>query len=80
MPLDIIRNDITKTEIDVIVNTANTHLQSGGGVCGAIFAAAGSDKLQAECNNISFCEVGRAVITDGYNLPTIAFAISLELT
>lgn len=68
MPLEIVRNDITKMRVDAIVNTANSRLEQGGGVCGAIFATAGVDKLQTECNLIEHCEVGRAVITDGYDL------------
>jgi O-acetyl-ADP-ribose deacetylase (regulator of RNase III) len=69
MPLKIIRNDITKMEVDAIVNAANTALRMGGGVCGAIFSAAGADELQAECNRIGGCNVGEAVITGGYRLP-----------
>ena len=69
MPFEIIRNDITKMTVDIIVNAANTGLKMGGGVCGAIFAAAGADKLQAECDQIGGCAVGEAVITDGYQLP-----------
>ena len=69
MPLEIIRNDITKMKVDAIVNAANSSLQQGGGVCGAIFSAAGADALQAECNSIGSCGVGAAVITDGYALP-----------
>ncbi|MDO4563499.1 MAG: macro domain-containing protein [Clostridia bacterium] len=68
MPFNIIRNDITKLEVDVIVNAANSRLKAGGGVCGAIFSAAGAEKLQEECDKIGFCEVGGAVITKGYNL------------
>lgn len=69
MPLEIVRNDITKMDVDVIVNAANTHLQQGGGVCGAIFSAAGPTELQAACNEIGRCPVGEAVLTDGFNLP-----------
>lgn len=68
MPFNIIRNDITKMKVDVIVNAANSHLQMGGGVCGAIFRAAGDIELQRECNSIGYCPVGEAVITNGYKL------------
>lgn len=47
MPYSIIRNDITKIKVDAIVNAANTKFQMGGSVCGAIFNAAGADRLQA---------------------------------
>lgn len=69
MPFEIIRNDITKMHVDAIVNAANNRLQKGGGVCGAIFEAAGDVALQEVCNKIGRCEVGGAVITDGFNLP-----------
>jgi len=69
MPLEIVRNDITKMEVDTIVNAANTQLQRGGGVCGAIFEAAGAELLQFECDTLAPCPVGQAVITLGYNLP-----------
>jgi O-acetyl-ADP-ribose deacetylase len=69
MPLIIMRNDITKMKVDAIVNAANIALKAGGGVCGAIFSAAGNDRLQEECDNIGKCNVGGAVITNGYNLP-----------
>ncbi len=68
MPFEIIRNDITKMNVDVIVNAANTRLKMGGGVCGAIFIAAGSEDLQRECDSIGGCDVGEAVITKGYAL------------
>ena len=48
MSLQIIKNDITKMDVDVIVNAANSALKMGGGVCGAIFKAAGVKELQAE--------------------------------
>lgn len=69
MPLEIIRQDLTKMEVNAIVNAANTQLQQGGGVCGAIFAAAGAERLQAECNTLAPCPVGQAVLTQGYALP-----------
>lgn len=69
MSLQIIRNDITKMNVDAIVNAANSALQMGGGVCGAIFKAAGVEELRAECDLIGHCNVGDAVITKGYNLP-----------
>lgn len=69
MPFQIVRNDITKMKVDAIVNAANSALQMGGGVCGAIFRAAGPNDLQKACNQIGQCAVGEAVITDGFNLP-----------
>lgn len=69
MPLRIVRNDITKMKTDAIVNAANSELRKGGGVCGAIFAAAGADQLEAECCSIGHCDTGDAVITGGYGLP-----------
>lgn len=69
MPLVIVRDDITKVHADAIVNAANNELRMGGGVCGAIFRAAGPEALQEACDAIGYCETGQAVITDGYNLP-----------
>ena len=68
MPLTIVRNDITKLNVDAIVNAANTQLQMGGGVCGAIFSAAGANQLQAACDNLAPIQTGEAVITKGYGL------------
>ncbi|MEH7098045.1 macro domain-containing protein [Neobacillus vireti] len=68
MPLEMVRHDITKMNVDVIVNAANTGLRMGGGVCGAIFSAAGARELQAACDQIGGCQTGEAVITDGFNL------------
>ena len=66
MPLLISRNDITKITVDAIVNAANTQLRMGGGVCGAIFKAAGEQKLQQACNQLAPIKTGEAVITDGF--------------
>ncbi|CAG7827520.1 unnamed protein product [Allacma fusca] len=63
------RGDITKLEIDAIVNAANSQLAAGGGVCGSIFNAAGRTELQTECNTLGGCQTGSAVITGGYRLP-----------
>ncbi len=69
MSFNIVRNDITRMEVDAVVNAANSRLLQGGGVCGAIFNAAGAQKLQKACEKIGFCGVGEAVVTKGYNLP-----------
>lgn len=59
---------ITELSTDAIVNAANEHLQAGGGVCGAIFSAAGYDKLEAACDVFKHCDTGSAVITSGFDL------------
>ena len=69
MPFTIIRQDITKIKVDAIVNAANTDLKMGGGVCGAIFKAAGAEKLQAACQKLAPIKTGEAVITLGFDLP-----------
>ncbi len=69
MPFTIVRQDITKMQVDAIVNAANTDLIMGGGVCGAIFKAAGAARLQAACDKVSPIETGEAAITPGFDLP-----------
>ena len=68
MPFQLVRNDITRMHVDAIVNAANERLARGGGVCGAIFAAAGADNLQKACDRIGHCDTGSAVATPAFAL------------
>ncbi len=69
MPFTILRQDITKMQVDAIVNAANTELRRGSGVCGAIFQAAGVKALEAACNLVAPIATGKAVSTPGFALP-----------
>ena len=68
MPFHLIRQDITKMDVDVVVNAANEQLQPGGGVCGAIYKAAGYTELQEATNQIGHCSVGQTVVTPAFQL------------
>ena len=66
--ISIRKTSITELDVDTVVNAANEDLWAGGGVCGAIFRAAGHEKLEAACDAIGHCDTGSAVITPGFNL------------
>lgn len=68
MGVEAIQGDITRERVDAIVNAANSALRRGGGVCGAIFAAAGPE-LDDACAAIGHCDTGDAVVTAGFGLP-----------
>lgn len=69
MPFSIVRDDIARVSADVLVNAANERLMEGGGVCGAIFAGAGRDRMSEACARIGGCPAGKAVTTPGFDLP-----------
>lgn len=69
MPLQIIRENIVHMKTDAIVNITNTFLEAGGGVCSSIFDSAGYEAMKKACQKIGHCEIGKAVITPGFDLP-----------
>ena len=66
--IEIRKISIVNLDTDSIVNAANEALAAGGGVCGAIFAAAGYEQLQDACDVIGHCDTGSAVMTPGFGL------------
>jgi O-acetyl-ADP-ribose deacetylase len=73
--LEVVQGDITKVEADAIVNAANSELAMGGGVCGAIFRAAGAGALSEACRKIGKCPTGSAAITPAFGIKTAKFII-----
>jgi O-acetyl-ADP-ribose deacetylase (regulator of RNase III) len=66
--IELVMGDITRQQVDAIVNAANSSLLPGGGVCGAIHRVAGPE-LAAACDRVGGCPTGQACITPGYRLP-----------
>ena len=73
--LQVIEGDITRVKADAIVNAANEKLSAGGGVCGAIFRAAGMEKLTDACRAIGGCPTGSAVLTPAFEISTARYII-----
>jgi O-acetyl-ADP-ribose deacetylase (regulator of RNase III) len=73
--IEVIQGDITRLSADAIVNAANSALVMGGGVCGAIFRAAGVAELSAACRALGGCATGSSVITPAFEIGTAKFIV-----
>jgi O-acetyl-ADP-ribose deacetylase (regulator of RNase III) len=73
--IEVVLGDLTKVEADAIVNAANSALAEGGGVCGAIFRAAGREVLTVVCRATGGCATGSAVITPAFGIKTARYIV-----
>ncbi len=73
--VSVVQGDITTIKAEAIVNAANAALKAGGGVCGAIFRAAGADALSQACDAIGRCPTGEAVITPAFGIKSARYII-----
>lgn len=72
--IQVVRGDITTVQVDAVVTAANTALRGGGGVDGAVHAAAGPELLRA-CRPLAPCPAGSAVITPAFGMSTATWVI-----
>ncbi len=74
--VEVVQGDITAgAAVWLIVNAANSALKAGGGVCGAIFRAAGSEALSRACDAVGHCATGEAVITPAFGIKTARYIV-----